>query len=104
MFEHAPPRAPQSSGVLGAEPQRPEADGRPLALTQTPEASMPLSLPRTEEWYVTVNGTYLVGFMGPGAHDFAVRQRQELSELLNGPAGRRTERDPHEHVCLKRVT
>jgi len=45
-----------------------------------------LSSDRNDRWYVTINGTYVVGFLGPEAHQLAMRQRQELAELLNPTA------------------
>jgi hypothetical protein len=35
-------------------------------------------------WYVTADGKYLVGFSGPAAYEFALRQQKELAALLNG--------------------
>ena len=53
-----------------------------------------LSSHRPDEWYVTLDGTYIVGFAGPLAHSLAVRQQQELSALLNGAAAPPGSTDP----------
>ena len=42
-----------------------------------------LSSSREGEWYITADGTYLVGFSGPQARELALRQQQELAELMN---------------------
>lgn len=42
-----------------------------------------LSSSREGEWYITAGGTYLVGFSGPQARELALRQQQELAELMN---------------------
>ncbi|MQA28371.1 MAG: hypothetical protein GEU82_00830 [Luteitalea sp.] len=42
-----------------------------------------LASPRAGEWYVVSGGTYLVGFSGVHAHELALKQKQELTELLN---------------------
>ena len=44
-------------------------------------------------WYVTADGTYLVGFSGPRAHEMAARQRKELAELLECDEPESSERD-----------
>ena len=36
----------------------------------------------SDEWCVTVDGTYVVGFAGPGAQHRALQHRDELAELL----------------------
>ncbi len=36
----------------------------------------------SDEWCVTVDGTYVVGFAGPGARYRALQHRDELEELL----------------------
>lgn len=41
-----------------------------------------LASPRSGEWYVTVDGTYLVGFTGLHARELAVQQQRELTQLL----------------------
>jgi hypothetical protein len=44
-----------------------------------------LASPRIGEWYVISEGTYLVGFSGVHARELALKQQQELTQLLNTP-------------------
>jgi hypothetical protein len=41
-----------------------------------------LSSSKSGEWYITSNGTYLVGFSGPHARELAIKQQRELAALL----------------------
>jgi hypothetical protein len=41
---------------------------------------------RIGEWYVVSEGTYLVGFSGLHAREMALKQQQELTQLLNAAA------------------
>jgi hypothetical protein len=45
-----------------------------------------LASPRHGDWYLVSEGTYLVGFSGLHAHEMAMRQQRELTELLNAAA------------------
>ena len=42
-----------------------------------------LSSARAGEWHITSEGTYLVGFSGPHAHELAIQRQEELVKLLN---------------------
>jgi hypothetical protein len=58
---------------------------------------------RSDEWFVTVGDTYLVGFAGPSAREMAVRQHRELSALLDcaddaGPDSETIEPDDFRHA------
>ena len=45
-----------------------------------------LASPRVGEWYLVREGTYLVGFSGVHAHELALKQQRELTQLLNATA------------------
>ena len=45
-----------------------------------------LASPRHNEWYLVSAGTYLVGFSGLHAHEMAIKQQRELTQLLNAAA------------------
>jgi len=52
-----------------------------------------LTSARAGEWHITSDGTYLVGFSGPHAHEFAVQRHQELAQLLSQRDAPETPRD-----------
>jgi hypothetical protein len=59
------------------------------------ERAMKLDVVRAwnrNEWGVTLNGAYIIGFAGPDARDRAVRHCEQLTELLRHHA----EMDPRE--------
>lgn len=41
---------------------------------------------RDNGWYVALNGTYIVGFVGTGARERAESHREQLSAMLDAAA------------------